>query len=126
MLGGKSGQAYILVDQMGANARLCLEHLNKSLVRGLLQECHSMVLTNPPLEVAAELINGLNVINTVGCGDVFVGAFAAYLVLGASTQKSLIMASVATGLNATRPRLEAVLSRQPWRQQKNAAAILAS
>lgn len=206
--GEESGQAYILVDQkgqnviascLGANARLCPEHLNQPPVRGLLQECRGIVLTDPPLEVAAELINlakrrripvlwdpgilisqgwkalhplarqtdilflneaeatvlfgtaevdmslqhlqklefpnhvvlklgargaamlepatgimieipalplkdlGLDVINTVGCGDVFVGAFAAYRVLGASMQKSLIMASVAAGLNATRP-----------------------
>ncbi len=206
--GEESGQAYILVDQegqnviasrLGANARLCPEYLNKSPVRGLLQECRGIVLTDPPLEVAAELINlakrrsipvlwdpgilisqgwealrllarqtdilflneaeatalfgiaevdmslqhlqelelpshvvlklgargatmlepatgimieipalplkdlGLDVINTVGCGDVFVGAFAAYRVLGASMQKSLIMASVAAGLNATQP-----------------------
>jgi len=205
--GEESGQAYILVDQegqniiascLGANARLCLEHLNKPPVRGPLQECRGIVLTDPPLEVAAELINlakrrripvlwdpgilinrgwealyalarqtdilflneaeatalfgtaevdmslqhlqelefsshvvlklgaqgaamlepatgimieipalplkdlGLDVINTVGCGDVFVGAFAAYRVLGASLQKSLIIASVAAGLNATR------------------------
>ncbi|GAI35984.1 unnamed protein product [marine sediment metagenome] len=46
---------------------------------------------------------GLHVVNTVGCGDVFVGAFAAYLALGASYKKSLIMASAAAGLNATRP-----------------------
>ena len=205
--GEKSGQAYILVDQkgqnviascLGANARLCPGHLNQPPVRGLLQECRGIVLTDPPLGVAAELVNlakqrripvlwdpgilisqgwealhplarrtdilflneaeatalfgtaevdmslqhlqklelpshmvlklgaqgaamlepatgimieipalplkdlGLNVINTVGCGDVFVGAFAAYRVLGASMQKSLIMASVAAGLNATR------------------------
>jgi ribokinase len=46
---------------------------------------------------------GLDVINTVGCGDAFVGAFAAYYVLGADLQKSLIMASAAAGLNATHP-----------------------
>lgn len=46
---------------------------------------------------------GLSVVNTVGCGDVFVGVFAAYHMLGASLQKSLIMASVAAGFNATRP-----------------------
>jgi ribokinase len=46
---------------------------------------------------------GLNVINTVGCGDVFAGVFAAYHVLGANLRKSLIMASAAAGLNATRP-----------------------
>jgi len=46
---------------------------------------------------------GLDVINTVGCGDVFVGAFAAYRVLGASLQESLIMATAAASLNATQP-----------------------
>jgi ribokinase len=46
---------------------------------------------------------GLNVINTVGCGDVFAGVFAAYYVMGSSLEQSLIMASAAAGLNATRP-----------------------
>jgi ribokinase len=46
---------------------------------------------------------GLSVINTVGCGDVFAGVFAAYHVLGSSLEQSLIMASAAAGLNATRP-----------------------
>jgi len=204
----ESGQAYILVDQLGqnviashlgANARLGQEHLNSPPVQTLLQECQSIVLTDPPLAVATELIRlarerripalwdpgiltshgwaaleplakqtdivflneaeataifgtgkidiilsrlqqsefprqmvlklgakgaimiepttglvvkapalpleelGLNVINTVGCGDVFVGAFAAYRTLKASMQRSLIMASVAAGVNATRP-----------------------
>jgi len=206
--GVESGQAYILVDQagqnviashLGANARLGSGHLNKAQVKQQLQECRGIVLTDPPLEVAAELINlakrrdipvlwdpgilispnreallslakeievlflneteanallrtdelntslqklkelglgnhvvlklgaqgaamlepasgivtqipalsleelGLNVINTVGCGDVFAGVFAAYHVMGANLQESLIMASAAAGLNATRP-----------------------
>ena len=206
--GEESGQAYIFVDKdgqnviasrLGANARLCLEHLNKAKVKQQLRVCRSVVLTDPPLEVATELINlaklrgipvlwdpgilisphweelqslakqadiiflneaeanalfgaaefdlslrrlqklgfhnhtvlklgargsailepdsgsvveipalpindlGLNVINTVGCGDAFVGAFAAYRVLGANLQESLLMASAAAGLNATRP-----------------------
>jgi ribokinase len=46
---------------------------------------------------------GLNVINTVGCGDVFAGVFAAYYVTGSSLDQSLVMASAAAGLNATRP-----------------------
>jgi sugar/nucleoside kinase (ribokinase family) len=46
---------------------------------------------------------GLDVVNAVGCGDVFAGVFAAYYVLGSSLEQSLIMASVAAGLNATRP-----------------------
>jgi len=204
----ESGQAYILVDQagenviashLGANARLCLEHLNKAQVKRQLQECRGIVLTDPPLEVAVELIHlakrrgipvlwdpgilispnwealqslakqaevlflneteanallgteelnmslqrlkelglgnhavlklgaqgaamlepasgtlieipalplkelGLNVINTVGCGDVFAGVFAAYHVMGSSLEQSLVMASAAAGLNATRP-----------------------
>jgi len=204
----ESGQAYILVDQtgenviashLGANARLCLEHLNKVQVKRQLQECRGIVLTDPPLEVAVELIHlakrravpvlwdpgilispnwealqslakqaevlflneteasallgteeldmslqklkelgfghhtvlklgaqgatmlepasgtvtqipalplkklDLNVVNTVGCGDAFVGAFAAYHVLGVNLRKSLIMASAAAGLNATKP-----------------------
>ena len=207
MPGEESGQAYILVDQegqnviasrLGANARLGPEHLNNLSVQHMLQQCQGMALTDPPLDVAAELISsakqrriplfwdpgiltshgwealeplakqtdviflneaeaaalfgtaeidtslqylqklefpkhvvlklgakgaamlepatglvveapalplkelGLNVINTVGCGDVFVGAFAAYRVLGASLPKSLLIASVAAGLNATR------------------------
>jgi ribokinase len=208
IVGEESGQAYIFVDQtgenviashLGANARLGLKHLNKTQVKQQLQECKSIVLTDPPLEVAEELIDlakrrgipmlwdpgilispnretllalvketgvlflneteasallgtselnmslqrlrklgfgnhavlklgaqgavmlepasgtaievpalplkelGLNVINTVGCGDVFAGVFAAYHVMGANLQESLTMASAAAGLNATRP-----------------------
>jgi ribokinase len=208
IVGEESGQAYILVDQtgqniiashLGANARLGLKHLNEAQVKQQLQECQGIVLTDPPLEVAEELINlakrravpllwdpgiligqerevlqslakeasvlflneteasallgieeintslqklkklgfgnhavlklgaqgaamldsasgkvteasalplkklGLNVISTVGCGDVFAGVFAAYRVMGSSLEQSLIMASAAAGLNATRP-----------------------
>jgi sugar/nucleoside kinase (ribokinase family) len=46
---------------------------------------------------------GLNVISAVGCGDVFVGVFSAYYVTGSSLEQSLIMASAAAGMNATRP-----------------------
>ena len=206
--GVESGQAYILVDQtgqnviashLGANARLGRAHLNKAQVKQQLQECRGIVLTDPNLEVAEELIKiakrrdipvlwdpgilispnrevlrslarqaevlflneteasallgteklntslqrlqklgfsnhvvlklgaqgaailepasgtvievpalplkkiGLNVISTVGCGDVFAGVFAAYHVMGRSLAQSLIMASAAAGLNATKP-----------------------
>jgi ribokinase len=62
----------------------------------------------------------LNVINTVGCGDVFAGVFGAYHVTGSSLEQSLIMANAAAGLNAARPetrgspdreRLEKVVNR---------------
>jgi ribokinase len=206
--GVESGQAYILVDQtgqnviashLGANAKLGLAHLNKAQVKQQLQECRGVVLTDPPLKIAKELVNlakrrdipvlwdpgilispnresllslarqaevlflneteasallgteklntslqrlqklgfsnhvvlklgaqgaamlepasgtvvevlalpleelGLNVVNTVGCGDVFAGVFAAYYVRGSGLAQSLIMASAAAGLNATRP-----------------------
>jgi ribokinase len=223
--GEESGQAYIMIDQtgeniiashVGANARLGLKHLKKVEVKRQLLECRAIVLTDPPLEVAEELINlakrydipvlwdpgilinpnreallslakeaevlflneteasallgteklnmslyrlkelgfgnhivlklgsrgaimlepasgtaievpvlplkelDLNVINAVGCGDVFAGVFAAYHVLGNSLELSLIMASAAAGLNATRPetrgspdraRLEEIVNR---------------
>jgi len=63
--GVESGQAYILIDQMGenvianhlgANARLAVEHLNKPKVKQQLQQCRGIVLTDPSLEVAEELI----------------------------------------------------------------------
>jgi len=201
--GMESGQAYILIDRtgqniiasyLGANARLGLGHLNKEQVKQLLQGCRGIVLSDPPLEIAEELIKlakrrsipllwdpgilissnrealqslareaeilflneteasallgteelntglqklnelgfgnhvvlklgaqgaamlepdgglvieapalplkelGLNVVSTVGCGDVFAGGFAAYYVMGNDLRKSLIMA-----INATRP-----------------------
>jgi ribokinase len=203
----ESGQAYILIDQtgenviasyLGANARLGWEHLRKAGLKGQLQECRGIVLTDPPLEVAKELIDvakrrdvpvlwdpgvlieadrkalqslakeakvlflneteasallgtdelnmslqrlqelgfgnhvvlklgargaamlepasgmvaqvsalplkklGLTVVSTVGCGDVFAGVFAAYYIMGSSLDQSLLMASAAAGLNATR------------------------
>jgi ribokinase len=206
--GVESGQAYIMIDQkgenvianhLGANARLDRAHPNKTQVKQQLQGCWGIVLTDPPLEVAAELINlakrrdipvlwdpgilidqdrealqslakeaevlflneteasallgtselntslqrlrklgfgnhtvlklgaqgavmlepasgtaieipalplqklGLDVVNTVGCGDVFGGVFAAYHVMGSSLEQSLLMASAAASLNATRP-----------------------
>jgi ribokinase len=66
----------------------------------MLEPATSTVIEVPALPLR-EL--GLNVINTVGCGDVFAGVFAAYYVLGSGLEQSLIMASAAAGLNATRP-----------------------
>jgi ribokinase len=206
--GEESGQAYILIDRegqnviasgLGANTRLRPQHLRKPPMERLLQECEGLAITDPSLDIVAELIAlakrrsisvlwdpgilvshgwealqllakqvdvfllnqtealtlwgntelnmrlehlralgfrnhvvlklgaegatmletatgvafeipalpleemGLEVVNTAGCGDVFVGTFAAYRVLGSSLQKSLLMADIAAGLNATRP-----------------------
>jgi ribokinase len=88
-------------------------------VRGaLMVETADGTLIEIPALPLKEL--GLNVISTVGCGDVFAGVFAAYYVMGRSPEESLIMASAAAGLNAARPetrgspdraRLEEVVNR---------------
>lgn len=66
----------------------------------VLEPASGLVIEAPALPLK-EL--GLNVVSTVGCGDVFAGAFAAYYVMGDDLRKSLIMASAAAGLNAARP-----------------------
>lgn len=54
----------------------------------------------PPLPIVAL---GLQVVSAVGCGDVFLGAYAAYLSRGWERGDALLMASAAAGLNAARP-----------------------
>lgn len=57
--------------------------------------------------IKAEGINlgrfGLKVVNTVGCGDAFLGAFASYLSLGKNEEECLAMANLAGAFKATRP-----------------------
>ncbi len=67
----------------------------------LLVDCATGESTSiPPLPMAKL---GLDVVSTVGCGDVFIGAFAACLALGYNRRTALLMASAAAGINATRP-----------------------
>jgi len=77
-----------LVLKMGARGSLLID-----LATGRTTEI-------PPLPIA-EL--GLQVVSAVGCGDVFLGAYAAYLSRGRERSDALFMASAAAGLNATRP-----------------------
>ncbi len=46
---------------------------------------------------------GLKIVNTTGCGDAFVGAFAAYKVLGRPDIEAVRYANMAGALKATRP-----------------------
>ncbi len=46
---------------------------------------------------------GLKVVNTVGCGDAFLGAFVAALSEGRSDREALEWGNCAAGLKATRP-----------------------
>jgi len=205
--GQSSGHAYIFVDHsgqnviassLGANAALNARHATQARLHTLLQQCHCIVLTDPPLPVASHLLRanggdipalwdpgiaarhgwtalaplmsyvdslflneaeagwlfgatdpgdilravdrrsapshlvlklgargsllvdmhgggmtalpplpiaelGLEVVSAVGCGDVFIGTCAACLALGHDLCESLLMASAAAGLNATRP-----------------------
>ena len=46
---------------------------------------------------------GRKIVNTTGCGDAFVGAFAAYKVLGLADFEALKHGNMAAALKATRP-----------------------
>jgi len=46
---------------------------------------------------------GRKIVNTTGCGDAFVGAFAAYKVLGLADIEALKHGNMAAGLKASRP-----------------------
>ena len=66
----------------------------------LIESRSGMTVHVPALPVSKF---GMTVVNTVGCGDVFLGTYAAYLALGSERRQALLMASAAGGLNATRP-----------------------
>ncbi|MEA1872697.1 MAG: PfkB family carbohydrate kinase [Chloroflexota bacterium] len=109
----------LFLNETEVNALLGTDELNTSLQRlkelglgnhavlklgtqgaAMLEPASGTVIEVPALPLKKL---GLNVVNTVGCGDVFAGVFAAYYVMGSSLAQSLIMASAAAGLNATRP-----------------------
>ncbi|MDH4067390.1 MAG: PfkB family carbohydrate kinase [Dehalococcoidia bacterium] len=77
-----------IVLKLGAQGAVMLEPANGTLIE----------IPALPLKELA-----LNVVSTVGCGDVFAGVFASYCVSGSSLEQSLIMASAAGGMNASRP-----------------------
>ena len=65
-----------------------------------LIECSSAkVMRIPPLPLEAM---SLSIVNTVGCGDVFAGAYATGIARGLEQAHALLEASAAAGLNATR------------------------
>lgn len=66
----------------------------------LLQCATRTVIHIPALPLDAL---GLEVISTVGCGDVFLGAYAAFLSRDRTRQDALTLASAAAGLNSTSP-----------------------
>jgi ribokinase len=108
----------LFLNETEASALLGAEGLNTSLQKlidlgysnhvvlklgaqgaAMLEPASGLIVEAPALPLE-EL--GLSVVSTVGCGDVFAGVFAAYHVTGDDLRKSLIMASTAAGLNATR------------------------
>jgi ribokinase len=113
-------QAEVLfLNETEASALLGTDELNMSLQRLQELKFHNHIVLKlgaqgaAMLEPASGVVTqipalplkklDLNVVSTVGCGDVFAGVFAAYHVMGANLQESLIMASAAAGLNATQP-----------------------
>jgi ribokinase len=67
----------------------------------LLVDCATGNTTAIPSLPMVEL--GLDVVSSVGCGDVFIGACAACMALGHERGTALLMASAAAGFNASRP-----------------------
>ncbi len=59
------------------------------------------------------------VVNTTGCGDAFVGAFAAYKVLGRSDVEALSYANMAAALKATRSETRGSPERKELEQAYN-------
>ena len=55
---------------------------------------------------------GRKIVNTTGCGDAFVGAFAAYKVLGLSDAEALKRGNMAAALKASRPETRGSPSRK--------------
>jgi ribokinase len=115
-----AGEAEVLfLNETEASALLGADGLNETLLKlnelgfdnhvvlklgargaAMLEPASGLIVEVPALPLE-EL--GLNLVSTVGCGDVFAGVFAAYYITGEDIQKSLIKASTAAGLNATRP-----------------------
>ncbi len=97
---GLSDPAKILrnIGLKGAPAFMILKQGERG---SLLLDPFSGVVTHiPPLPLTKL---GLSLASTVGCGDVFLGTYSAYLSLGWERSDALIRASASAGLNATKP-----------------------
>jgi len=86
----------------------------------LLVDCAAGGTTVIPSLPMAEL--DLEVGSSVGCGDVFIGACAACMVLGYERRTALLMASAAAGFNASRPETRGGPSRETLLQLVERAA----
>jgi len=76
-----------------------LKIIMKLGAKGVIMRVGKDQLVSPGLDTQAL---GLKVVNTVGCGDAFIGAFAAALTEGRSDAEALRWANCAAGLKATR------------------------
>jgi len=128
------------LNETEASALLGTDELNTSLQRlkklgfgnhtvlklgaqgaAMLEPASGLVVEVPALPLKKL---GLDVISTVGCGDVFAGVFAAYHVMGSSLAQSLIIASAAAGLNATKPETRGSPDRANLEQVANCSRNL--
>ncbi len=87
----------------------------------LLQCATGTIIRIPPLPMDKLR---LSVMSTVGCGDVFLGAYAAGLVRGLERSEALASASAAAGLNATSPETRGGPTRSALEEIMHKAAQL--
>lgn len=84
--------------------------LKRGAQGSLLLECATGAVRHIPALPLAAL--GLEVVSTVGCGDVFLGAMAACRALGWTRSDALVMAAAAAGLKATKAETRGGPTRQ--------------
>lgn len=82
---------------MGTNSELKV--VTKFGAKGCVMYSEKERMTSPPLDLASL---GMKVVNTLGCGDAFLGAFVAAISEGRPDSEALRWGNCAGGLKATR------------------------
>ena len=100
---------YRAVERLGSSGFECQLVVKRGEKGVLYIEPGSRVVavSSLPLEVL-----GLEPVNTAGCGDALTGVFAAYVVMGRPIEESLLYASVASSINASKPSPRSVPKRK--------------
>jgi len=108
-------------DPLEARKRLAEVNPEIGLVAKLGEEGCSMVGPHGAVEVPGINLEGLGmrVVNTVGCGDAFLGVFVASKAEGLNDEEALERANLAGALKATRPETRGSPTRQELEKYLN-------